>query len=428
MPNGILCDSCFFERDFDFMEEKNYNTDVKAGENGRVSADPKSVERLVSMIERSVAGKTLKKLILSRPNEKAVLKTEIKRISDGTGEVIRAETFYADGKARHTIFTASEAPEKITDLFLFGYRQLNLITTGGDAESKISRSGKLYVSPAPKEGTPVEPESHNKEKKRILPPDTPCDFLIKLGITDKNGRVYDKKQAKYRQINRFLEYVEGITKNLPSEGTLRILDLCCGKSYLSFAVYYYFTEVLGREVDMIGADLKPDVIEYCRDTANKLGYTGLKFICCDISTLQPEEPPHMVLSLHACNVATDIVLQTAARCGAKVILSTPCCHHELFERCDASNEGWAGLKGLIGQSMIRQKMCEAITDALRCRFLESEGYDVSATELTDPENTPKNLLIRAIKKKKFTDNERNRLKAEYELLRDSFYGNAGGIR
>jgi len=410
------------------MEEKNYNTDGGSSEKGRASADSKTVEKLVLMIKRSIDGKTLKKLILSRPNEKSVLKSEIKRISDGSGEVLRAETFYADGKARHSIFSAAEAAEKIANIFISDYRQLNLITSGGDAESKISRSGKLYVSPSPKEGAPVAPETHDREKKRILLPDTPCDFLIKLGITDKNGRVYDKKQAKYRQINRFLEYVEGITKNLPAEGTLRILDLCCGKSYLSFAVYYYFTEVLGREVDMIGADLKSDVIEYCKETANKLGYTGLKFICCDISTFQSEEPPHLVMSLHACNIATDIVLQTAARCGAKVILSTPCCHHELFERCDTSYEGWKGLEGLIGQSMIRQKMCEAITDALRCRFLESEGYDVSATELTDPENTPKNLLIRAVAKKKFSEAERNRLKDEYNKLRDSFYGSAGGIR
>ena len=129
----------------------------------------------------------------------------------------------------------------------------------------------------------------------------------------------------------------------------------------------------------------------------------------------------MVLSLHACNIATDIVLQTAARCGAKVILSTPCCHHELFERCDASNEGWAGLKGLIGQSMIRQKMCEAITDALRCRFLESEGYDVSATELTDPENTPKNTLLRAVKAN-ISDAERECAKKEYSSLLDFLLG------
>jgi len=376
------------------MEEKNYNTDGGSSEKGRASADSKTVEKLVLMIKRSIDGKTLKKLILSRPNEKSVLKSEIKRISDGSGEVLRAETFYADGKARHSIFSAAEAAEKIANIFISDYRQLNLITSGGDAESKISRSGKLYVSPSPKEGAPVAPETHDREKKRILLPDTPCDFLIKLGITDKNGRVYDKKQAKYRQINRFLEYVEGITKNLPAEGTLRILDLCCGKSYLSFAVYYYFTEVLGREVDMIGADLKSDVIEYCKETANKLGYTGLKFICCDISTFQSEEPPHLVMSLHACNIATDIVLQTAARCGAKVILSTPCCHHELNHTLDCPE-----LECIARHSMLRQKLCDAATDAMRLLLLEAHGYTTAALELIDPEETPKNVMLRAIRKR-----------------------------
>ena len=229
----------------------------------------------------------------------------------------------------------------------------------------------------------------------VLPEDGHADFLTALGLADRTGRVYDKKRAKYRQINRFLEYVGDIAGRLPAEGELYALDLCCGKSYLTFAAYYYFTAVLRRSVRMTGVDLKPDVIEFCSETAASLGWTGLDFICGDIKRFEPERTPDIVLSLHACDVATDIVLAKATSSGAKVILSTPCCQHELYNLFDPAG---TPLEGLCVQPLIRHKITDTFTDALRVLYLEAHGYEVNAAELIDPEETPKNTLIRAIKK------------------------------
>ena len=213
-----------------------------------------------------------------------------------------------------------------------------------------------------------------------------------LGVSDRNGRIHDKKQPKFRQINRFLELIADVRTALP-KGRIRILDLCCGKSYLSFAVYHYFANVLGQTVSMTGVDLKADVIEYCNEVAEKLGFTGLEFLCGDVGAYQTEDRPDLVISLHACDTATDLVLGKALDFGAKVILSTPCCHHELNHTLNCSTLGF-----IAQHSMLRQKLCDAATDALRLKWLEANGYEVCALELIDPDDTPKNVMLRAIRR------------------------------
>ena len=235
---------------------------------------------------------------------------------------------------------------------------------------------------------------NDRQKARILSGSEP--FLRLLGVSDENGRVYDKKQAKFRQINRFLELIRDCLPHLPKEGTLRICDLCCGKSYLSFAAYHYFANVLGRTVRMTGVDLKPDVMEFCADAAKKLGFTGLEFRFGDVAAYDAGEHVHLVLSLHACDIATDLVLSRAVAFGADVILSTPCCHHELNHNLDCPALGF-----LSEYSMLRQKFCDAATDALRLKYLEACGYTTCALELIDPEETPKNILLRGVKRKDF---------------------------
>lgn len=221
-------------------------------------------------------------------------------------------------------------------------------------------------------------------------------FLYHLGITDEGGRILDKKRPKYRQINRFLELVDDIYDTLPADGPLVIYDLCCGKSYLTFAVYYYFTVIRGREIVMRGVDRKPDVIAYCNETAAALGMNRLSFSCGDINAFEPPagEHPQLVLSLHACDIATDIVLMNAVRFGAKVILSTPCCHHEVFHGMQSET-----LSFMTRHSMLGQKLADAATDGLRCLWLEMQQYDVQTMELIDPEETPKNMMIRAVRRK-----------------------------
>jgi SAM-dependent methyltransferase len=202
--------------------------------------------------------------------------------------------------------------------------------------------------------------------------------------------------AKFRQINKFLEIVRDVYPEMPSEGELVVCDLCCGKSYLTFAVYYYLTAVLGRKVKIYGVDRKTDVIAFCDDLAKKLNFDGMEFIAGDILQFDMPTKPDMVISLHACDIATDIVLAGACRFGAKIILSTPCCHHEMFSQSKKNTP--EELSFLMEHSILRQKFCTAATDALRALRLEAEGYCVDAFELIDPEETPKNVILKCVYK------------------------------
>ena len=284
--------------------------------------------------------------------------------------------------------------------------QVNLLTTMGDAELRRAKSGKVTLLGAgglrrawASEGDfETAPKSlpitgNNKEKQHILSGSEP--FLVRLGISDERGRVHDKKQSKFRQINRFLEMVRDTEAVLPSEGTLHICDLCCGKSYLSFAIYHYFTEVRHREVRMVGVDMKADAMDTCNQIAADVGFDGLSFVCADVSLYAPDfaHDVDMVVALHACDTATDLVLDKAIEWKSRVILATPCCHHEL-----AKNLACPSLDFISEHSMLRQKLCDAATDALRLKRLEAHGYDVAALELIDPEETPKNVLLRGVRK------------------------------
>ena len=228
--------------------------------------------------------------------------------------------------------------------------------------------------------------------------------------------MHDKKQGKFRQINRFLEHIEDIYERLPREGEIKIYDLCCGKSYLSFAVYHYLTEIKKREVSLFGADLKRDVILWCDNLARQLSYNGMRFEVGDISRLDYSETPDMVISLHACDIATDIVLDTAVRLGAGVILSTPCCHNNLKMKINCKE-----LKFVTDYPQLSGKMCEALTDALRLAKLRAGGYTVTALELTDPENTPKNTLLRAVKNNS-SDTEKEKAAREYDAFLEFLLG------
>ncbi len=298
------------------------------------------------------------------------------------------------------------------------YSQANLITTVGECEWKRDKKGKEVLLGAEKlinklsgEQPAFEKaiESLDNKKNYILSGDE--KFLISLGISDKSGRVHDKKQGKFRQINRFLEIIEDIYGELDTEGELTVYDLCCGKSYLSFAVYYYLTERKHRRVNMLGIDLKRDCIAWCSEVASALGFVGMKFVCDDIKNTPNDTVPDMVISLHACDIATDIVINRAAELGARIILSTPCCHRYLNDKINAE-----ALEFVTRYPHLRNKLCEVLTDAIRAARLEAKGYSVSAIELTDPDDTPKNTLIKAIRTKKSLDaNTKNTEKYE-EIL------------
>ncbi len=365
------------------------------------------------------------KITFSKCRDASVLRAVATPFSRRGEAYVQIETFTQDGKAYHRNLVAGEAAEVLCEYAERQYKQTNIKTPTGDCEIRFSKKEQCGITNKIKEvrtaDTGLSPaarlaslSAHNKHKRYLLENEdgTLPPFLHFLGITDEGGRILDKKRPKYRQINRFLELVDDIYDRLPAEGTLVIYDLCCGKSYLTFAVYHYFTAVKGRTVKMHGVDLKPDVIAYCSETASALGMHALTFSCGDINAYVPPagEVPHLVLSLHACDIATDIVLKNAVRFGASVVLSTPCCHHEVFHNIDSP-----ALAFITRHSMLSQKLSDAATDALRCLWLEMQNYDVQTMELIDPEETPKNMMIRAIRRTKpRTDSELASLKAQYD--------------
>ncbi|MEG0662477.1 MAG: SAM-dependent methyltransferase, partial [Anaerovoracaceae bacterium] len=253
--------------------------------------------------------------------------------------------------------------------------------------------------------------SHNREKHYLIPPDIPCDFLIRLGVMDAKGKVYPKHYSKFRQINRFLEILEDVYPSLP-EKKMKIIDFGCGKAYLTFALYHYLKVVKDKNVEIIGLDLKTEVIDFCNQVAVDLHYHDLKFQMGDIADYQ-DDHADMVVTLHACDTATDFALINAVNWNTKVILSVPCCQHELFSQIKNDVNG-----PMLKHGIIKDKFTELLTDALRGLKLESVGYEVSMIEFTSLEHTSKNIMIKAIKTKGKNEKaaqEYAALKAEYQV-------------
>lgn len=357
--------------------------------------------------------KMLRKLTLSKCSDPSILRATGRLIEIKKAVYLALETFYADGKVQQRNIPVSGAPDAIGQLIPSLFKQINISTPNGDCEVKVSKKGKITVIDRIKRDRAVSVDlAHNRQKQYIIPADKPVDFLIALGVQDPSGMIYDKKRSKFRQINRFLEIVADMEDSIITGDELYILDLCCGKSYLSFAVYYYFSILRGCKVTMDCVDLKKDVIEYCSSVAEKLQYNGLHFVAKDIRDFPVRRTPDLTVSLHACDIATDIVLAKGIDSGSRVILSTPCCHHEMMHQLKPTG---AFTDFLLEHSILKQKLADAATDALRCKILQINGYDVTALELIDPEETPKNVLIRGIKRG-VSQARAARLKAEYKTI------------
>ena len=360
-----------------------------------------SVLKISELILLATEKRLLKKAVFSKPLDSTLQKVVLSQKLISGKEALQAESFHKDNKVTHKNLFLDELSKEKLAAFLCDFKQINLITAKGDCELRSSSSGKITLLGdkklekaligAAEASAPIQ--TNDREKSRILSGSEP--FLRLLGVSDEKGRVFDKKQSKFKQINRFLEIIRDCEDKLPRD-SIRICDLCCGKSYLSFAAYHYFANVKKMKVSMTGIDLKPDVIKDCSGIARTLGFDGLEFLCMDINDYIPDERPSLVISLHACDVATDIVLCKAAEWNTDVILSTPCCHHELNHSINCPE-----LEFIARHSMLRQKLCDAATDALRLLRLESQGYNTCTIELIDPNETPKNVMLRAIKNKKF---------------------------
>lgn len=305
---------------------------------------------------------------------------------------------YTTTQVFHENLDAAALAERLESL-LPRYKQVQMQTLQGDMTALINKKGKAAIKisgRAGKEsaGVPADKNrlQHNRSKRYILQEGKPVPFLQDLGVMTAEGSIVRARYDKFRQINRFLEFIEDVLPHLKKNGRITILDFGCGKSYLTFAVYYYLKELQNRDVRIIGLDLKKDVIRNCGRLAEKYGYEGLKFYEGSIEEFEGVEKVDMVITLHACDTATDYAMYKAVSWGADVILSVPCCQHEMNGQLSAG-----AFAPVTGYGILKERFAAMATDALRADLLAGMGYDTQILEFIDMEHTPKNLLIRGIK-------------------------------
>lgn len=350
-------------------------------------------------------GHIISSVVASNPtNRDKISKMKLRPVRIKERLVYQAESFIGT-KAYHKNLMPNELGAYLETLMKEDFRQLELETDEEKATVLVSKKGKMTVKRKKKQqADKTEIKSHNKQKQYVLPTDVPVPFLIDLGVQTQEGKIVNAKYDKFRQINRYLEFVRDVLPNLPKDRTLTIIDFGCGKSYLTFALYYYLKVMNGYDIRVIGLDLKEDVITKCNALSKKYGYDGLTFHVGDISTYEGVTQVDMVVTLHACDTATDYALEKAVRWGAGVILSVPCCQHEVNRQISCQE-----LAPVLKYGLIKERMSALITDAVRANLLEEQGYETQILEFIDMEHTPKNILIRAVKKKDMRYRSKNQV-------------------
>lgn len=364
---------------------------------------------------------TLIRVILSNPSSKdGVIKICARPMLKNKSLLFQIEE-YTKTQVFHKNLTAGDASSYLTGKLssdtssqTASFKNALVETKSFTANVLVSKKGTITIkkkmNASPKQ-TKIS-LSHNRKKKYILEEGIPVPFLIDLGVMTQNGNIINAHYDKFRQINRFLEYIEDILPSLPTGRELRILDFGCGKSYLTFAIYYYLKVLKGYPVRITGLDLKEDVIRHCNELAVKYGYDKLEFLCGDIAYYDGCSQVDMVVTLHACDTATDYALAKAVGWGAKVILSVPCCQHELNKQMKNDL-----LSPVLHYGILKERMAALITDGLRAQILEANGYRTQILEFIDMAHTPKNLLIRAVYNGHCADNKAqiNELLAAFDI-------------
>lgn len=348
------------------------------------------MDKIRELIEQIIYEESLIRLVLGNKRKKSLpyQKVVIRPFSAAEGLMYQAEYVYPN-KVMHENLSIEEFEELVLNLINTGFKQANFFTVNADYQILAAKPENPKIT---KKEPTMKPQSleHNHTKKYIIPDGEPCDFLIRLGVMNDAGQVLKKHYRKFRQINRFLEIAEDVMDYLPKDRTIKIIDFGCGKAYLTFALYYHLKKQLGLNVDIVGLDLKEDVIHFCNDIAMSLGYDELRFEIGDIAEYQ-DTHADMVVTLHACDTATDFALINAKNWNASVILSVPCCQHELFRQM--KNELHSPM---LKQGILRERFCAILTDTIRQLKLEEWGYDVSMIEFTSLEHTAKNIMLKAV--------------------------------
>ena len=347
---------------------------------------------------------------LKKKNEELPVKIKVRPVAMKDKIEYQVSEFIGR-KVFHKNYKKDELKKKITDWMQEDYKQAQFTMTDATAQILSGKHSQTVKYKKCQEVRVQRDLSHNRTKRYILPEGTPVGFLIDLGVMTKEGKIVRQKYDKYRQINRFLEFVEDILPQLSKEREQTIIDFGCGKSYLTFAMYYYLKELKGYDIRIIGLDLKEDVIAHCNELKDKYGYGKLSFLVGDIASYTDVDAVDMVVTLHACDTATDYALAKAVQWGAKVILSVPCCQHEANRMME--NEL---LQPVLQYGILKERMAAIMTDAVRANLLTAKGYDTQILEFIDMEHTPKNLLIRAVYTGKDSENAAEALKNMEEAL------------
>ena len=371
----------------------------------------------------------LLKITISNPRKAEEIKRYSVRPVLLKGRLLFQVERYTKTQVFHENLDKEQVMRELEDILPL-YKQVQIQTMTEEVTALINKKGKAAVRSKKKQTTRIRPKGagsavepaavsgwegapdlsrlqHNRAKHYILEEGKPVPFLRDLGVMTAEGKIVHARYDKFRQINRFLEFIEDILPRLERGRELTILDFGCGKSYLTFAMYYYLHELKGYDIRIIGLDLKREVIIHCNELAEKYGYQKLKFLVGDISDYTGVDRVDMVVTLHACDTATDFALAKAVGWNAKVILSVPCCQHELNRQIQSDV-----LAPVLKYGLIRERMAALVTDALRAEYLEREGYDVQILEFIDMEHTPKNILIRAVQNGKCGENQESIKKCE----------------
>lgn len=373
-------------------------------------------KREVTETLREFLNDYLIRMIISNPVEKqGMSKVKIRPLKQKDLLLFQAEELVGN-QAFHKNLTKEECADYAADLLAGTFRQLELESAKGQVRVLISKKGvpgiKMKRNPQKITALPVVTD-HNRQKNYILKEGTPIPFLVDLGVMSENGTIIKSRYDKFRQINRFLEFIEDILPKLHKDRENVIIDFGCGKSYLTFAMYYYLHVQKGYSIRIIGLDLKQTVIDNCNRLSESYGYEKLRFYHGDIASYEGVSQVDMVVTLHACDTATDFALAKAVSWGASVILSVPCCQHELNKHLENSL-----MAPVFQYGLIKERMAALYTDALRAEILENQGYRTQILEFIDMEHTPKNILIRAVKQ-----GEKKNNRSQIDEIMEFLHGN-----
>ena len=356
------------------------------------------MEELQKLFE-TVLNKDFIRAVISNPREKGgIVKVKIRPLELKGQLVFQFESFTAK-QAFHKNLDRDAAVQELSGC-AGEFRQMQIETVDAEYTVLISKKGKATIKRKQRrEKAQAADLSHNRQKRYILEEGKYVPFLRDLGVMTEDGKIVRSRTDKFRQINRFLEFIEDILPQLDRDRELTILDFGCGKSYLTFAMYYYLHELKGYDIRIVGLDLKADVIRHCGRLAEQYGYDKLTFLTGDIADYDGVDQVDMVVTLHACDTATDYALAKAVGWNAKVILSVPCCQHELNAQFSAGGGSGDGvLAPVMDYGLLRERFAALVTDGLRAKYLERAGYETQVLEFIDMEHTPKNILLRAVKR------------------------------